>query len=133
MKSFFAGVAAALVLAAPNLYAQDRSSQAVPVVYFSMPFGISNTQSEPTYGLKLAQVSKTRNGGINLFNNRRPAFMDFQMKGTEMNALSINGINTLQQRLVHHADGSSSTQNSLNGKYMLYGLYMILGLLTKQL
>ncbi len=122
MKSIVTGIATALLLSAPTVQAQETTTEAVPVVYFNMPFGAAITPSEPTYGLKLAQVSKSQTSGVSLFNNRRPALLDFQLQGGEMKALSINGVNTLQQRLVHHADGTTTTQSDINWKYVGWGL-----------
>jgi len=119
MKNIISGIAAALILSAPAVQAQDLETKTIPMAYFSVPFGDIQQESVPVFGFKVSQTSTDIHSGINLFQNQRPALLDYQMKNGETHAFTINGLNALEKTNVVYADGTSRIESTLNWKVIL--------------
>ncbi len=105
---------AGLTLVAPVLHAEDITTETLPMAYFYRPLGATGKAALPVFGLQLTRASVSRQGGVNLFSNERPAILDFQIKNGEVNAFTVNGLNTLDKQTVVYADGSTGTETSIN-------------------
>jgi len=115
MKSLISGIAAAMLLTVPAVQAQDLDTKTIPMAYFSMPFGDTQQESAPVFGFRVTQDSQ---GGINLFQNQRPALLDYQIKSGETHAFTVNGFNALKTNVVY-ANGTSRIENAIDWKILL--------------
>ena len=124
-RTLFA-LATFMLAVAPNLQAQDLNSSPVPVAYINVPFG-GNTESTPSYGLQLARVQEDRSGVVNLFQSI--PYADLKFNSSELEAFSLNGINTLQKVTRYNANGTAQTSTEVNwwlvGGGILVGGYML--------
>ena len=125
MRVFLFGAIAACLLAIPVLQADEITTEAVPVMYFNMPFGGQGVANkDPVFGFKVVQTKFSQNGGFNLFSNKRPALMDLRMQGGEVDAFSFNGINALEKTQVVYADGTRVTSLGVNMQNVFVGLLL---------
>ncbi len=111
MQKILLTLATFMLAVAPNIHADDIDTDAVPMAYFSMPFG-NNADSIPSYGLQLARGQHDREGGVNLFSSA--PYMDLNFRGTEVNAFELNGINTLEKVTTYNVNGDPQTTSSIN-------------------
>ena len=123
MHKLLLALATMLLVAAPNLQAQDRSSAPVPVAYINLQFG-SGAKPVSRYGLQLARVQLSRaqhdvTGGVNLFST--VPYADLKFNGSELESFKLNGVNTMEKVVTYNADGTTSTQSGINWKYVGWG------------
>ena len=92
-----------------------QDTEAVPMAYLSMPMGKHHSEDNRLqYGFGLAVAEYGRDEGVNFMQTGRSRLLDFSFTGDELTALEVNGINTLERKLVHHADGTTSTATWVN-------------------
>ncbi|MCP4125570.1 MAG: hypothetical protein GY753_00740 [Gammaproteobacteria bacterium] len=118
---------ASFLLVVPGLQAQDLSTEPVPVAYINIPFGSGATQTPSSYGLQLARVEQDRAGGVNLFSSTPIA--DLKFNGSELEALNLNGVNTLQKVTRYNADGEAETSTEINW-WVVGGAVIVAGYLN---
>ncbi len=80
----------------------------------------------------MTQASIGAQGGLNLFQTVRPAMLDFQMKGTEVNVFTVNGLNALSKTRVVYADGSEGSETNIHWGYVVGGI-VAAGVIINQL
>ncbi len=85
------------------------------MAYLSIPIdGKNKKQQAVNYGFGLARAEYQRESGFNFLNTGKSHIVDFAFSGAKMNALKFNGVNTLQQTLVHNADGTTAAGTAVN-------------------
>ena len=122
MKIILSAISAMCLSAATGLAAAGGSSyeEAVPMAYLSIPLGGSGGGLQQTsFGVGLARADYERNAGFNFMSNGKPRIVDVSFRGNELDALSFNGINTLQQKLIHNADGTTTTSTFINPNILI--------------
>ncbi len=94
--------------------------ETTPTAYLSIPFnGDTRAERSPTFGLALGQLHKANRlqPAVALFQGGVPPLVDVQFRDGDIGAVSFNGVNTLQKHTVYHANGSSSTESSIDWTY----------------
>jgi hypothetical protein len=89
MKRIGLLVIAVLMTVTTQLQAEEFGLEAVPMAYYSMPFG-AGTKSVPSYGLQLHLMShQTLNEGVNFFDSGRTPYMDMRFSDDGIAALEV--------------------------------------------
>jgi hypothetical protein len=127
MRKFAYAPLAVMLSVVPQLHAGEIESEIAPFGYFKMPFGghyVAN--KKPSYGLALAQTSRS-GSGVSLSDNQRPPLLNLQFRGEELDAINLNGFNVLQKQVTYNANGGETTILGVNWKYVAAGVLVVGG------
>ncbi len=117
MKGHLTAMAAVLGITVVSglLVAQETERELVPMAYINVPLGGGNkTQSEPVYGLSLGYAQESgQSQVVGDRHNKRPPILDLQFKARGVNSLKLGGSTLMQRVAVHNADGTVSSNFSM--------------------
>ncbi len=110
MKNISLLLASCLLALSGMAQAGGLDNEVVPMAYMSLPLGGQQAESSQLqYGFGMAVAKHDMETGWNFMQNGSPRPLDFAFTGKEFTSIKINGVDTLERTLVHHADGTTTT------------------------
>ena len=131
-RTLIAAVSAAAcgLAAAPSL-AADTANEPLAMLYLHQDFGGSarSGKSAPSYGFAVSRSGVNTENGYSASNplaflqGGRPAFVDMRFNDTGIQGLYVNGLNSLERKMVYNAaEGTAGTEVQINWGAVITGV-----------
>jgi len=129
MNKFFYLLAMITLLYCTSVQGDDIATEVVPALYFKIPFGRTADNSfTPRMGFQVTKVEYDRSRGMELFSSSDPSLFDISFTEGRLDQVSFSGVDIIKTKIVHNADGTSSTMME-SYTFQVVGAVLVGGLL----